>query len=77
MFVGYACQGEQNINRELYLAKKLNFALYNLAKSSDYLGLDIKTQITLDIHNNIDTAIVAIPMLRDIDLTNFIKGGYT
>jgi len=72
VFVGYACAGEQNINRELYLAKKLNFALYNLAKKSDCLGLDIKTQITLDIHNNVDTAIVAIPMLRDIDLTDFI-----
>lgn len=72
VFVGYACRGEQNINRELYLAKKLNFALYNLAKNSDNLGLDIKTQITLDIHNNIDTAIVAIPMLKEVDLTDFI-----
>ena len=72
VFVGYACHGEQNINHELYLAKKLNFALYNLAKKSDYLGLDIKTQITLDVHNNIDTAVVAIPMLHDTDLTDFI-----
>lgn len=72
VFVGYACRGEQYLNRELYLAKKLNFALYNLAKESDNLGLDIKTQITLDINNNIDTAIVAIPMLRDQDLTGFI-----
>ena len=72
VFVGYACRGEQNINRELYFAKKLNFALYNLAKSSTNLGLDIKTQITLDIHDNIDTAIVAIPMLRDENLDDFI-----
>lgn len=72
VFVGYACCGEQYLNRELYLAKKLNFALYNLAKKNDYLGLDIKTQITLDIHDNVDTAIVAIPMLREIDLTDFI-----
>ncbi len=72
VFVGYACQGEQNINRELYLAKKLNFALYNLAKETDNLGLDIKTQITLDKDNNVDTAIVAIPMLKDENLTEFI-----
>ena len=72
VFVGYACQGEQNINRELYLAKKLNFALYNLAKSSDNLGLDIKTQITLDKNSNIDTAIVAIPMLHNENLDDFI-----
>ena len=72
VFVGYACHGEQNINHELYLAKKLNFALYNLAKKSDILGLDIKTQITLNIHDNVDTAIVAIPMLSEVDLTDFI-----
>ena len=72
VFVGYACRGEQNLNHELYLAKKLNFALYNRAKESDNLGLDIKTQITLDIHNHIDTAIVAIPMLHDENLNNFI-----
>lgn len=72
VFVGYACHGEQNINRELYLAKKLNFALYNLAKKSDNLGLDIKTQITLDILDNVDTAIVAVPMLHDENLDDFI-----
>ena len=72
VFVGYACVGEQNINRELYLAKKLNFALYNHAKSSDTLGLDIKTQITLDNNNHIETAIVAIPMLKDENIEGFI-----
>lgn len=72
VFVGYACRGEQYLNRELYLAKKLNFALYKLAKESYNLGLDIKTQITLDINSHIDTAIIAIPMLRDQDLTSFI-----
>ena len=75
VFVGYACKGQNNINPELYLAKKLNGALYNYAKTNlDIgLGLDIKTQITLDDNNDIDTAIVAIPMLHDTDLTDFVK----
>lgn len=75
VFVGYACQGAGNINQELYLARKLNCALYNYAKTNlDFgLGLDIKTQITLDDDNEIDTAIVAIPMLNDVDLTDFVK----
>ncbi len=72
VFVGYACRGDGNINRELYLARKLNRALYELARESDALGLDIKTQITVDDNGEIDTAIVAIPMLRDIDLTDFV-----
>ena len=71
VFVGYACQGEGKINRELYLARKLNKALYEKARQSDNLGLDIKTQITLN-DDRIETAIVAIPMLHDEDLTDFI-----
>ena len=71
VFVGYACQNEQKINRELYLAKKLNNALYDKARQSDNLGLDIKTQITLN-DNKIETAIVAIPMLKDEDLSDFV-----
>lgn len=71
VFVGYACQGEGKINRELFLARKLNKALYDKARQSDNLGLDIKTQITLN-DDKIETAIVAIPMLRDEDLTDFI-----
>ena len=71
VFVGYACQGEGNINRELFLARKLNDALYNVARRSDNLGLDIKTQITLN-DDRIETAIVAIPMLKDEDLTDLI-----
>ena len=71
VFVGYACQGEGKTNRELFLAKKLNYALYEKALGSDYLGLDIKTQITLN-DNKVETAIVAIPMLRDENLTDFI-----
>lgn len=72
VFVGYACRGTGQKNRELYLARKLNRALYGLARKSDTLGLDIKTQITLDDDGAIDTAIVAIPMLRDTDLTDFV-----
>ncbi len=71
VFVGYACQGEGKINRELYLARKLNKALYDKARQSDNLGLDIKTQITLN-DDRIETAIVAIPMLGDEDLTDFV-----
>ena len=47
VFVGYACCGKEHINRELHLARKLNNALYNIARASDNLGLDIKTQITI------------------------------
>ena len=71
VFVGYACQGNGMINRELYLARKLNKALYDKARTSDNLGLDIKTQITLN-NDKIETAIVAIPMLQDENLNEFI-----
>lgn len=71
VFVGYACQGEGKINRELFLARKLNKALYDKARQSDNLGIDIKTQITLN-DDKIETAIVAIPMLHDEDLTDFV-----
>ena len=73
VFVGYACQGINNINRELMLARKLNNALYVIAKQSDNLGLDIKTQITIDDKSGkITTAIVAIPMLTPTDITPII-----
>ncbi|MCQ2571881.1 MAG: methionine adenosyltransferase domain-containing protein [Alphaproteobacteria bacterium] len=71
VFVGYACQGEGKINRELFLARKLNKALYDKARQSDNLGIDIKTQITLN-DDKLETAIVAIPMLHDEDLTDFV-----
>ena len=71
VFVGYACQGEGDINRELYLARKLNNALYEKALKSKNLGLDIKTQITLN-DDKIETAIVAIPMSQQEDLTEFV-----
>ena len=71
VFVGYAAQGEGKINRELFLARKLNDALYEKARKSNNLGIDIKTQITLN-DDKIETAIVAIPMLREEDLTDFI-----
>lgn len=73
VFVGYACQGEGYINRELFLARKLNKALYEKARQSDNLGLDIKTQITInDETGDIETAIVAIPMLEPEDIKSFI-----
>lgn len=72
IFVGYACKGPNMLPKELYLAKKLNRDLYELARKSDNLGLDIKTQITLNTLGKIETAIVAIPMLTPIDLTDFI-----
>lgn len=73
IFAGYACQGESFIPRELYLAKKLNKALYTKALSSDNLGLDIKTQITLDEKGAVQTAIVAVPMLKTEDLSSFVE----
>lgn len=72
VFIGYACRGEGLIPAELAMAKKLNLALYEKAKKSDHLGLDIKTQISLDETGEIKTAIVAIPMLKDEDLSAFI-----
>lgn len=72
VFVGYACQGLGHINQELYLARKLNRAIYDFARMSDNLGLDIKTQITQNEDNNIETAIVAVPMLKPQDITELI-----
>ncbi|MBR1841017.1 MAG: methionine adenosyltransferase domain-containing protein [Alphaproteobacteria bacterium] len=71
VFVGYAAQDAGNINHELYLARTLNKALYEKARQSDNLGVDIKTQITLD-GDDILTAVVAIPMLKPEDLTDFV-----
>lgn len=72
VFVGYACKGIGLIPKELYVARKLNNALYQKARSSEVLGLDIKTQITLDNLGNIETAIVAIPMLKKVNLEKFV-----
>lgn len=71
VFVGYACKGDFHMPLELVLAKKLNDALYQKAKHSKVLGLDIKTQITINEAQEITTAIVAIPMLEDVDLKEF------
>ena len=72
IFVGYACQGVGNISREQYLANKLCRALYEYALQNIHLGIDIKTQITLNELSGVDTVIVAIPMLKEVDLTAFI-----
>lgn len=72
VFVGYASSGEEHLSREQSYAKKLCVALYNKALNSKNLGLDIKTQITINNDNTIDTAIVAIPMIKEEDLTQFI-----
>ena len=72
VFVGYACQGVGNISREQYLANKLCRALYEYALQNIHLGIDIKTQITLNELSGVDTVIVAIPMLKEVDLTTFI-----
>ncbi len=72
VFVGYACKGDGLINKELYLVRLLNNALYIKARQSKNLGIDIKTQITLDSYGHIETAVVAIPILELEDLTTFI-----
>ena len=46
-------------------------ALYEKALTSNNLGIDIKTQITLD-KEKITMAIAAVPMLQYENLTNFI-----
>lgn len=72
VFVGYAEKNQGLINQELYLAKKLNQALYEKALISENLGLDIKTQITIDEKGKIITAIAAVPMLEPEDLSAYI-----
>lgn len=72
VFVGYACKGKGFVGKELYLARLLNKALYEKAKQSKNLGLDIKTQITLDNDGNVETAIAAVPMLEDVNLNDFV-----
>lgn len=72
IFVGYACRGEGYISREQFLAQRLNRALYEKALSSQNLGLDIKTQITLDDKGKIVCAIAAVPMLEAVNLTDFV-----
>ena len=72
VFVGYACKGPDHISREQYLAKKLCDALYEYALQNINLGIDIKTQITLNELGGIETAVVAIPMRKEIDLTTII-----
>lgn len=72
VFVGYACQDTGNISREQYLAKKLCNALYEYALQNIHLGIDIKTQITLNELGGVETVVVAVPMLKDVDLTTFI-----
>lgn len=72
VFVGYACKGDGLISKEQYLARYLNNALYIKARESKNLGIDIKTQITLNHYGHIETAVVAIPMLEPENLTDFI-----
>ena len=75
VFAGYACRGDGCQPRELYLAKKLNRAVYQKALQSDNLGLDIKTQITIDDNGKIKTAIIAVPMLKAENLSSFASEG--
>ena len=71
VFAGYACQGEGLLPKELFLAKKLNCALYQKARLSENLGLDIKTQVTIDEEGKLQTVIAAVPMLKYEDLEDF------
>lgn len=73
VFAGYACQGEGLLPRELFLARKLCRTLYAMALDSTNLGLDIKTQITVDENGKIITAIVAIPMRENEDLSQLVQ----
>lgn len=72
IFVGYACRDDGLISKEFYLARLLNNALYSKAQEDKNLGIDIKTQVTIDNYGHIETVIVALPMLEPEDLTVFI-----
>lgn len=72
VFTGYACQGQGLMPLELYLARALNNTLYAVALSGNNLGIDIKTQITVDENKQIHSAIVAIPMKEEEDIAPLI-----
>jgi S-adenosylmethionine synthetase len=72
IFVGYACQSEGYLSKEQFLAQKLNKALYEEALRNKNLGLDIKTQITLDDDGSIETVIAAVPMLKPVNIIDFV-----
>ena len=64
VFVGYACQGDGKVNRELYLARKLSDALYNLARQSNNLGI---ATITVSILSSFSVTCVLISIPRLLD----------
>ena len=72
VFVGYACQGEGLIGRELFLARQLNNTLYQMALQDDNFGLDIKTQVTLEDDGQTGLVIAAVPMRQKADLRRMI-----
>ena len=55
-------------NKICYTGKEL----YEYALQNIHLGIDIKTQITLNELGGVETVVVAVPMLKDVDLTTFI-----
>ncbi len=67
VFVGYACVGPDNIGYAHYLAHNLAARLYQTARFRQKwgfrIGLDIKTQVTIDDTGDIETVIVAAPVL--------------
>lgn len=66
VFVGYACQGDMFLPKELVLARRLATTFYERARMSDNLGLDIKAQITLHEDGRVKTAILAVPMRQTV-----------
>lgn len=68
IFFGYAENNSQTNYMPLdhYYAKSLGKKLYEMAlKPLSIIGLDIKTQVTLDKIDNIIQVIVAVPMIYD------------
>ena len=67
IFFGFYCdESDEGHGYDYYLAKIIGQALYNKALTSDTLGLDIKTQVTVFDNvatRNIEEIIVAIPMV--------------
>lgn len=61
IFWGCAYPTPDYLPMDYSIARKLNNCLYNLSQKEKIIGLDIKTQITVDDNNNVSKLIVAAP----------------
>lgn len=79
MMFGYAsCETPEFMPSAIQYAKQLMQYIYNFAKNDDTLGIDIKTQVTVDYGNKtnfdncnpqkIHTIIVSVPCVNTLDI---------